>query len=317
MSDAITHRLSAEGADPVLLTGINDSNLTELERATGVRASLRGDQVTLAGELEAVERAARVASAMIDIARIGEALTPEDVRRLVTEGGTGLERLADGDLKMVLPGLRRVVQPKTAGQREYVKAMRENEIVIGVGPAGTGKTYLAVAMGVEALARKRVRRLVLARPAVEAGERLGFLPGDLRAKVDPYLRPLYDALEDMMPQDRTEKALETRTIEIAPLAYMRGRNLADAFIILDEAQNVTGGQMKMFLTRLGVNSRAVVIGDKTQIDLPSREESGLIQVERILPGIEGVAFCYLDDRDVVRHRLVREIIRAYVEDQGT
>jgi phosphate starvation-inducible PhoH-like protein len=317
MSDAITHRLSAEGADPVLLTGVNDSNLTELERATGVRASLRGDLVMLAGELEAVERAARVASAMIDIARVGEALSPEDIRRLVAEGGTGLERLADGDLKIALPGLRRIVQPKTAGQREYVKALRDNEIVIGVGPAGTGKTYLAVAVGVEALARKRVRRLVLARPAVEAGERLGFLPGDIQAKVDPYLRPLYDALEDMMPQDRIQKAVETRTIEIAPLAYMRGRTLADAFVILDEAQNVTGGQMKMFLTRLGVNSRAVVIGDKTQIDLPSREESGLIQVERILPGIEGVAFCYLDDRDVVRHRLVREIIRAYVEDQGT
>jgi len=317
MSDAITHRLSAEGADPVLLTGVNDSNLTELERATGVRASLRGDQVMLAGELEAVERAARVASAMIDIARIGEALTPEDIRRLVSEGAAGLERLASGELKIVLPGLRRVVQPKSAGQGEYVKAMRENDIVIGVGPAGTGKTYLAVAVGVEALARKRVRRLVLARPAVEAGERLGFLPGDLRAKVDPYLRPLYDALEDMMPQDRIEKALETRVIEIAPLAYMRGRNLADAFIILDEAQNVTGGQMKMFLTRLGVNSRAVVIGDKTQIDLPSRGESGLIQVERILPGIEGVAFCYLDERDVVRHRLVREIIRAYGEDQSS
>jgi phosphate starvation-inducible PhoH-like protein len=254
---------------------------------------------------------------MIDIARVGEALSPEDIRRLVVEGGTGLERLADGELKIVLPGLRRIVQPKTAGQREYVKALRDHEIVIGVGPAGTGKTYLAVAVGVEALARKRVRRLVLARPAVEAGERLGFLPGDIQAKVDPYLRPLYDALEDMMPQDRIQKALETRTIEIAPLAYMRGRTLADAFVILDEAQNVTGGQMKMFLTRLGVNSRAVVIGDKTQIDLPSREESGLIQVERILPGIEGVAFCYLDDRDVVRHRLVREIIRAYVEDQGT
>jgi phosphate starvation-inducible PhoH-like protein len=198
-----------------------------------------------------------------------------------------------------------------------VKALRENDIVIGVGPAGTGKTYLAVAVGVEALSRKRVRRLVLARPAVEAGERLGFLPGDIQAKVDPYLRPLYDALEDMMPQDRIQRALETRTIEIAPLAYMRGRTLADAFVILDEAQNVTGGQMKMFLTRLGVNSRAVVIGDKTQIDLPTREESGLIQVERILPGIEGVAFCYLDDADVVRHRLVREIIRAYGEDQGT
>jgi phosphate starvation-inducible PhoH-like protein len=194
--------------------------------------------------------------------------------------------------------------------------MRENEIVIGVGPAGTGKTYLAVAMGVEALSRKSVRRLVLARPAVEAGERLGFLPGDLQAKVDPYLRPLYDALEDMMPFDRIQRALETRTIEIAPLGYMRGRTLQDAFVILDEAQNVTGMQMKMFLTRLGVNSRAVIVGDKTQVDLPSREDSGLVQVERILPGIDGVAFCYLDDGDVVRHRLVREIIRAYAEDQG-
>jgi phosphate starvation-inducible PhoH-like protein len=194
--------------------------------------------------------------------------------------------------------------------------MRSNDIVVGVGPAGTGKTYLAVAMGVEALARKRVRRLVLARPAVEAGERLGFLPGDLQAKVDPYLRPLYDALEDMMPYDRMQRALESRTIEIAPLGYMRGRTLQDAFVILDEAQNVTGMQMKMFLTRLGLNSQAVVIGDKTQIDLPAREESGLIQVERILPGIDGVAFCYLDERDVVRHRLVREIIRAYSEDQS-
>jgi phosphate starvation-inducible PhoH-like protein len=316
VKDGVTHRLSAEGADPLLLTGVNDANLSALERATGVRASLRGDQVLLAGALEAVERAARVASAMIDIARMGEALGPDDVQRLVTDGGSGLERLAQDDLRIVLPGLRRMVQPKTGGQREYVKALRENDIVIGVGPAGTGKTYLAVAVGVEALSRKRVRRLVLARPAVEAGERLGFLPGDIQAKVDPYLRPLYDALEDMMPQDRIQRALETRTIEIAPLAYMRGRTLADAFVILDEAQNVTGGQMKMFLTRLGVNSRAVVIGDKTQIDLPTREESGLIQVERILPGIEGVAFCYLDDADVVRHRLVREIIRAYGEDQG-
>jgi phosphate starvation-inducible PhoH-like protein len=315
MSDDVTHRLSAEGADLVLLTGVNDANLLELERATGVKAVLRGDQVLLAGELRAVEKASRVASAMIDIARVGEPLTPEDVRRLAGESEEG-EPGADRDLRIVLPGLRKAVQPRTPGQREYVRAMRENEIVIGIGPAGTGKTYLAVAVGVEALARKRVRRLVRARPAVEAGERLGFLPGDIQAKVDPYLRPLYDALEDLMPQERVQKALESRTIEIAPLAYMRGRTLADAFVILDEAQNVTGGQMKMFLTRLGTNSRAVVIGDKTQIDLPSREESGLIQVERILPGIEGVAFCYLDERDVVRHRLVRDIIRAYAEDQG-
>lgn len=315
MNDDVTHRLSAEGADLVILTGVNDANLLELERATGVRAVLRGDQMLLAGELRAVERASRVASAMIDIARVGEPLTPEDVRRLAGESEEG-EPGVDRDLRIVLPGLRKAVQPRSPGQREYVRAMREHDIVIGIGPAGTGKTYLAVAVGVEALARKRVRRLVLARPAVEAGERLGFLPGDIQAKVDPYLRPLYDALEDLMPQERIQKALETRTIEIAPLAYMRGRTLADAFVILDEAQNVTGGQMKMFLTRLGSNSRAVVIGDKTQIDLPSREESGLIQVERILPGIEGVAFCYLDERDVVRHRLVRDIIRAYAEDQG-
>ena len=308
--------MSAEGADPVLLTGVNDANLLELERATGVRAALRGDQVTLHGDLQAVERASRALAAMIDSARIGEAISLEEVRRLASEDGAAAERAANGDLRILLPGMRRVVQPRTAGQREYVRALRDQEIVIGIGPAGTGKTYLAVAIGVEALVRKHVRRLVLARPAVEAGERLGFLPGDIQSKVDPYLRPLYDALEDMMPQEKVQRALESRTIEIAPLAYMRGRTLADAFVILDEAQNVTGGQMKMFLTRLGVNSRAVVIGDKTQIDLPSREESGLIQVERILPGIEGVAFCYLEDRDVVRHRLVREIIRAYAADQG-
>jgi phosphate starvation-inducible PhoH-like protein len=314
----VTHRLSAEGADPLALAGINDSNLQELERATGVRVALRGDQFTLAGEINAVERAARVASAMIDLARMGNEMTSDDVRRMADEGdGAALGRAMDRDQRIALPGARRVIQPKTGGQRDYVAAMRENDIVIGIGPAGTGKTYLAVAMGVEALSRKLVKRLVLARPAVEAGERLGFLPGDLQAKVDPYLRPLYDALEDMMPAERVQKSLENRTIEIAPLAYMRGRTLADAFIILDEAQNVTGGQMKMFLTRMGLNSRAVVIGDKTQIDLENREDSGLIQIERILPGIEGVAFCYIEERDVVRHRLVRDIIRAYAEDQGS
>jgi phosphate starvation-inducible PhoH-like protein len=210
----------------------------------------------------------------------------------------------------------RRVQPRTAGQQRYWDALQKAPVVFSVGPAGTGKTYLAVAAAIEAVKRGQVRRIVLVRPAVEAGEKLGFLPGDFQAKVDPYLRPLYDALEDMMPHDRVHKALESRTIEIAPLAYMRGRTLSDAFIILDEAQNSTGAQMKMFLTRLGVNSRAVVTGDKTQIDLPSREESGLIQIERILPGIEGIGFCYLTESDVVRHRLVRHIIRAYAEDQS-
>jgi len=316
MTGTVTHRISVEGADPLSLAGVNDANLRALEEGTGVRAILRGESLTLAGEMEPVERATRVASVMVQQARLGEMLGVEDVRRLLANGGDQSEQLANGEYKIALPGMRRVIQPKSAGQRRYLQLMRENEIVIGVGPAGTGKTYLAVAMGVEALSRKSVRRLVLARPAVEAGERLGFLPGDLQAKVDPYLRPLYDALEDMMPFDRIQRALETRTIEIAPLGYMRGRTLQDAFVILDEAQNVTGMQMKMFLTRLGVNSRAVIVGDKTQVDLPSREDSGLVQVERILPGIDGVAFCYLDDGDVVRHRLVREIIRAYAEDQG-
>jgi phosphate starvation-inducible PhoH-like protein len=309
----VTHRLSVEGADALVLTGVHDQHLVALARATDTRVALRGDQLVLAGPLENVERASRLAVAMIDRARRGD-LDADDMQRLLTDGPDP-EDGANGDARIALPGMRKVVQPKTPGQRDYIQAIRDHEIVIGIGPAGTGKTYLACALAVEFLSRKRVRRLVLARPAVEAGERLGFLPGDLQAKVDPYLRPLYDALEDLMPAERMQRALETRTIEIAPLAYMRGRTLADAFVILDEAQNVTGGQMKMFLTRLGVNSRAVVIGDKTQIDLPSREDSGLLQVERILPGIEGVAFCYLEDRDVVRHRLVREIIRAYSEDQ--
>ena len=318
MSDDITHRLAVEGVDPLSLAGVNDGNLIELTKRLGVRVSLRGDALTLQGPLAAVEQAAPVAQAMVDLARMGEQLDSHDVERLVLEGQAGALAPQGGgagaDLKIILPGLRRVIQPKTAGQRDYLQSILQNDIVIGIGPAGTGKTYLAVAAAVDALARKRVRRIMLARPAVEAGESLGFLPGDLQEKVDPYLRPLYDALEDMMPRDRVQKALETRTIEIAPLAYMRGRTLSDAFVILDEAQNATGMQMKMFLTRLGVNSRAVITGDKTQIDLANREDSGLLQIERILPGIEGIGFCYLTETDVVRHRLVRDIIRAYAED---
>ena len=316
MSDEITHRLSTEGVDPLALAGVNDGNLVELARRLGVRVSLRGDTLMLQGALPAVERATQVAQALVELARMGETLEVADIDRIVSDEAQGsLGRPAEGgEYKIILPGLRRVIQPKTAGQREYLQAIGQHDIVIGIGPAGTGKTYLAVAAAVDSLARKRVRRIVLARPAVEAGENLGFLPGDLHDKVDPYLRPLYDALEDMMPRDRVQKAIENRTIEIAPLAYMRGRTLADAFVILDEAQNATGMQMKMFLTRLGVNSRAVITGDKTQIDLANREDSGLLQVERILPGIEGIGFCYLADTDVVRHRLVRDIIRAYAED---
>jgi phosphate starvation-inducible PhoH-like protein len=317
MSGDVTRRMSVEGVDPLVLAGVNDANLIELTKRLGVRVSLRGDTLTLQGPEAAVEHAAPIAQALVDLARIGEPVDAQDVERMILEdaaGQAGAPTTPGGEYKIILPGLRRVIQSKTAGQREYLQAIAQNDIVIGIGPAGTGKTYLAVAAAVDALSRHRVRRIILARPAVEAGENLGFLPGDLQEKVDPYLRPLYDALEDMMPKDRVQKAIETRVIEIAPLAYMRGRTLSDAFVILDEAQNATGMQMKMFLTRLGVNSRAVITGDKTQIDLANREDSGLLQVERILPGIEGIGFCYLSDTDVVRHRLVREIIRAYAED---
>ena len=297
------------------LAGVNDANLIELSKQTGAKITLRGDTLSITGNAETVARALPIARRMIDTARQQMPLTADDVLRMSIDTpreGNG----ADDLQRIVLPGIRKVIQPKTSGQSEYLKLIAENDIVVGIGPAGTGKTYLAVAAAVDALSRKRVRRIVLARPAVEAGESLGFLPGDLQAKVDPYLRPLYDALEDMMPPERTQKALETRTIEIAPLAYMRGRTLADAFVILDEAQNATNAQMKMFLTRLGVNSKTVITGDKTQIDLPRREESGLIQIERILPGIDGIGFQYLHDSDVVRHRLVREIIKAYADDAG-
>ncbi|MDE3217350.1 MAG: PhoH family protein [Gemmatimonadota bacterium] len=261
---------------------------------------------------------------MVDVARQRLTLSADDVLRLseLEIEDTGAAEAPDGGgapgvpatARIALPGVRRIVQAKTPGQAEYLAKIAEQDIVIGIGPAGTGKTYLAVAAAVDALTRKRVRRIVLARPAVEAGESLGFLPGDMQAKVDPYLRPLYDALDEMMPFERVQKALETRVIEIAPLAFMRGRTLADAFVILDEAQNATSMQMKMFLTRLGVNSKVVVTGDKTQVDLPKREESGLLQVERILTGIEGIAFHYFTEADVVRHRLVRQIIRAYASD---
>ena len=312
--EVVTHRLSTEGADMLTLAGVNDENLTELMRQSGARVALRGDTLTLSGDHDSVERATAVAQRMIDAAKQRLGLTADDVLRMSLETGRG--EAGNGEARIVLPGVRKIIQPKTTGQGEYLRLIAENDIVVGIGPAGTGKTYLAVAAAVDALARKRVRRIVLARPAVEAGESLGFLPGDMQAKVDPYLRPLYDALEDMMPHERVQKALETRVIEIAPLAYMRGRTLADAFVILDEAQNATNAQMKMFLTRLGVNSRVVITGDKTQIDLPRREESGLVQVERVLDSIEGIAFFYFTEADVVRHRLVRDIIKAYADDSG-
>jgi phosphate starvation-inducible PhoH-like protein len=311
--ESVTVRLATEGADLLTLAGVGDANLLELQKQFPVRATLRGEMLALTGPASAMEKAQHVAQRMIDAARRREPLDPDDIVRYALENGGDT---ANGP-RLVLPGVRRVVQGKTAAQSAYLNSMLESDIVVGIGPAGTGKTYLGVAAAVDALVRKRVKRIVLARPAVEAGESLGFLPGDMQAKVDPYLRPLYDALEDMMPSERVQKALESRVIEIAPLAYMRGRTLADAFVILDEAQNATRAQMKMFLTRLGVNSRAVITGDKTQVDLPNREDSGLFQIERILPGIEGIAFHYLADSDIIRHRIVRDIVRAYAADSGT
>ena len=315
MSDgSVTQKVSTEGADMLTLAGVNDGNLVELSRLCGVRVALRGDAMSITGPSELVSRAVEIGRRMVDRARQRTELSPDDVLRLSEDDGGDANGNGMADGRIALPGMRKLIQAKTTGQAEYLAKIGENDIVVGIGPAGTGKTFLAMAAAVDALVKKRVKRIILARPAVEAGESLGFLPGDMQAKVDPYLRPLYDALDEMMPQERVQKALETRVIEIAPLAFMRGRTLSDAFVILDEAQNATTMQMKMFLTRLGVNSQIVITGDKTQIDLPKREESGLMQVERILPGIDGIAFHYFTDVDVVRHRLVRDIIKAYVED---
>jgi phosphate starvation-inducible PhoH-like protein len=301
---------------------VNDANLVELSRLGGVKVALRGDTMTIVGTTDFVERATGIATRMIEAARQRRELTPDDVLRMgdVVDHGDpdedGAPTTGNGAQRIALPGVRKVIQPKTPGQAEYLQKIQDNDIVVGIGPAGTGKTYLAVAAAVDALTRKRVRRIVLARPAVEAGESLGFLPGDMQAKVDPYLRPLYDALDEMMPFERVQRALEQRIIEVAPLAFMRGRTLGDAFVIVDEAQNATAMQMKMLLTRLGVNSKMVITGDKTQVDLPKHEGSGLTQVERILPGIDGIGFHYFTDVDVVRHRLVRDIVRAYAADSG-
>jgi phosphate starvation-inducible PhoH-like protein len=316
-SSTIEHRIDAEGADYLTLSGVNDSHLQELAKLSNCRVILRGDHLILSGELNDVERAAPIAERLVNLARTGQSFDIEDVRRAFRTSKNGRHAHEGStapkseESQVLLAGLRKLIASKSEGQRVYLESIASNDIVVSIGPAGTGKTYLAVAAAVDALRKNRVKRIVLARPAVEAGENLGFLPGDLQEKVDPYLRPLYDALEDIMPSDWVRRSLESRTIEIAPLAYMRGRTLGDAFVILDEAQNATTAQMKMFLTRIGVNSKVVITGDKTQIDLPRREDSGLLEIERILPGIDGIGFVYLDSVDVVRHRLVKDIIDAY------
>lgn len=310
----VEHRIDAEGVDLLLLAGVHDVNLQQIARIFGIRVVLRDEHVVLSGDLLAIERAIPLVQHLVELARFRAPFDANDIERFVEgydDGGEEVIVHPEDDIRIALPGSRRVIAPKSEGQRQYIRAIQKNDVVISIGPAGTGKTYLAVACALDALYRKKVKRIILARPAVEAGENLGFLPGDMQEKIDPYLRPLYDALEDMMPADRVRKALEDRTIEIAPLAYMRGRTLSDAFVILDEAQNATTAQMKMFLTRLGLNSQVVITGDKTQIDLPRRSDSGLLQVEDILTGIDGIDILYMSSLDVIRHRLVKDIIRAY------
>jgi phosphate starvation-inducible PhoH-like protein len=301
----------------VSLLGSGDELLHVIEREFDADIHVRGNEITATGNPAETALVTALFDELIELLRKGTDLTADAVERaaamLRAERGV---RPADVLTVGILSARGRTIRPKTLNQKRYADAIDKHTIVFAIGPAGTGKTYLAMAKAVKALQAKQVNRIILTRPAVEAGERLGFLPGTLYEKIDPYLRPLYDALHDMLDPDSIPRLMAAGTIEIAPLAYMRGRTLSDAFIILDEAQNATGLQMKMFLTRLGVNSKVVVTGDKTQIDLPKREESGLIQIERILPGIDGIAFCYLGEADVIRHRLVREIIKAYAEDQN-
>ncbi|MFN2322650.1 MAG: PhoH family protein [Trueperaceae bacterium] len=306
--------------EALTLFGQNDVHLKVLRRRLGARIVARGDELRLQGNPEVVAEAERVFRALLATIRSGGQLSATELEHGVLSGpaadvlggapGTALdaEPLIEGGGMPALPGRTR---PKTAGQRRYVDAIHQSPITFGIGPAGTGKTYLAVAMAVQALTAKRVKRIILTRPAVEAGEKLGFLPGDLQAKIDPYLRPLYDALFDMLPTDKVDALVEQGALEVAPLAFMRGRTLNDAFIILDEAQNTTGEQMKMFLTRMGFNSTVVVTGDRTQVDLPGTVASGLHVAERILAGIDGIAFVSFSEADVVRHPLVASIIRAY------
>jgi len=296
------------------LLGQQDKNLRHLEKSLSAEIIARGDEVLLAGSLEEVEEARRVFEHLLTLVRAGVNITISSIDYAVSTVSQDQENVAEKLTETVYVTPRgKQIKARTLGQHQYIHAIRHKDIVFGIGPAGTGKTYLAVAMAVLALKNKEVNRIILARPAVEAGEKLGFLPGDLQDKVNPYLRPIYDSLYDVLGLETAQKYMERNIIEVAPLAYMRGRTLDDAFIILDEAQNTTPQQMKMFLTRIGFGSRAVVTGDVTQVDLPQGQYSGLIQVQNILQKIAGIEFCYLTQADVVRHPLVQKIINAYEE----
>ncbi len=303
----------------VNLFGNFDENIKRLEKQYAVTVTSHSNQLKVRGEPENVSRACRAVGCLLTMLNRGEILTAQSIDTVVSMVEDGEEdkilSITDADC-LCITSKGRPVKPKTLGQRRYVEAINKNTVTVGVGPAGTGKTYLAVAQAVNAFRAKQVNRIILTRPAVEAGEKLGFLPGDLQQKIDPYLRPIYDALFDMLGAENFARCQERGDIEVAPLAYMRGRTLDDSFIILDEAQNTTSEQIKMFLTRLGFNSKAVVTGDITQIDLPDGKRSGLKEAVQVLKGIEDIAIVQLTGKDVVRHRLVQEIIKAYEKNGG-
>lgn len=293
---------------------MNDRNMAVLEQELSVVSALRGQELQFRGDAENVAAAETAVARLITLLQHGETVDPMRIRyvvSLVREGKSDLLDQLSGSDVIAITHRGRPIRSKTLGQRAYVEAVRKHELTLAVGPAGTGKTYLAMAMAVVALKAKEVERIVLTRPAVEAGEKLGFLPGDMTQKVDPYLRPLYDALHELMGADSYQRLAERGTVEVAPLAFMRGRTLSDAFIILDEAQNATSEQMKMFLTRLGANSRCIVTGDVSQTDLPKDKKSGLVEAVNVLRNVEGVAIVELTARDVVRHELVQRIVQAY------
>jgi phosphate starvation-inducible protein PhoH and related proteins len=295
------------------LLGISDSNLKVLEEELDVTIITRGESISIGGELSSAEQAYNIIAALLQVIRKGIAISSRDVTYAIQLSKRGtleyFHEIYEEEIAKNAKG--KSIRIKTLGQKQYIQAIKKNDLVFGIGPAGTGKTYLAVVMAVTALKNGAVKKIILTRPAVEAGESLGFLPGDLKEKVDPYLRPLYDALHDVLGLDQTARLLERGIIEIAPLAYMRGRTLDDAFVILDEAQNTTQAQMKMFLTRLGFGSKMVITGDKSQIDLPRGVKSGLVAVEEILKEVDGLRFIYMEHSDVVRHPLVGRIIQAY------
>jgi len=308
-------KIALKQDDIARLYGAHDANLKHIESLFGVAIRTQGDELIVEGEKGAEQRVERIFDQLTNLMAEGYELKNGDVKTaaqlVADDGGVNLRDYFLREGQKQPEGTRRRVNPKSPNQRRYLEAIERFDIVFGVGPAGTGKTYLAMAQAVSYLLAKKVTRIILARPAVEAGEKLGFLPGDLQEKVNPYLRPLYDALYDMMDTERANRLVERGTIEVAPIAFMRGRTLNDAFVILDEAQNTTSEQMKMFLTRLGFGSKAVVTGDITQIDLPHPRQSGLVEALRIVKDIEGIGFIYFDERDVVRHKLVQQIVKAY------